>query len=246
MNMKTRLIAILLIIASGISFASENKIPNCFNSNLSKKDREALGGGQVIIKSVDSLDELSIKSNTPAIEKALKAAKSIKPAYIAEIIHIIPYEGNENLLQKIDSIVIDIPSYKGIPYFSERSQQWFELYSEAIITSEKGDINSRDISADLTMEPFGVINTVISTKTTDSSYYYESTNTNKLMYYDKFTCVKPYKMKSLITATKQGDYWVLYGIGAVNAPEIFFLQNRIETSFMNRIKTFCQFIFQKL
>ena len=53
-------------------------------------------------------------------------------------------------------------------------------------------------------------------------------------------------MKSIIAIVKEGNSWILYGIGAVNAPDLFFLRDRIETSFMNRIKTFCSYFFKKL
>ena len=52
-------------------------------------------------------------------------------------------------------------------------------------------------------------------------------------------------MKSIVVIVRQGDSWVLYGVGAVDAPSIFFLRDRVETSFMNRIKTFCTFFFNK-
>ena len=45
---------------------------------------------------------------------------------------------------------------------------------------------------------------------------------------------------------KDEDNWILYGIGGVNAPKIPFFSERIEVSFINRIKTFCNFIFTKL
>ena len=67
----------------------------------------------------------------------------------------------------------------------------------------------------------------------------------KLKYYDKYTCVKEKNMKSIVVITKQDGYWVLYGVGAVDAPSIFFLRERVETSFMNRIKTFCTYFFNK-
>ena len=60
------------------------------------------------------------------------------------------------------------------------------------------------------------------------------------------TVVRPEKMQSFVYAFVYNDFIVLYGIGGVNAPSVFFLRERIETSFINRIKTFCKFIFEKI
>ena len=69
---------------------------------------------------------------------------------------------------------------------------------------------------------------------------------DKLRYDDAIDCVWPQKMKISILLFQYEDNWVLYGIGGVNAPRIPFFTQRIQTSFINRIKTFCSFIFQKL
>jgi len=72
-----------------------------------------------------------------------------------------------------------------------------------------------------------------------------ATNTNKLRYLDKFDCIWPEKMKICILLFRDGDNWVLYGIGGVNAPRIPFFTERIQTSLINRINTFCSYIFKK-
>lgn len=218
----------------------------CFNSNLSASERNTLSHNKVVIRKLDSLKEVSINSKNEAITKVLAEAKKLGPVYIAEIIQVRPYAGNENLLQSFETLILDIPSYAGIPYYSERAEKWYDLYSSAAITSTTTKDNLKIINANLEMEPFGIINTQIDTMKTDSYFFYESTNLNKLRYYDKFNCVSPQKMKSLIAIYRDGDNWVLYGLGIVNAPNVFFLRDRIETSFMNRIKTFCAYFFEKL
>ena len=52
-------------------------------------------------------------------------------------------------------------------------------------------------------------------------------------------------MKICILLIRDGDNWILYGIGGVNAPRVPFFTERIQTSFINRINTFCSFIFKK-
>lgn len=217
-----------------------------FKDNLTDQEKQQLNSGKIVIRSISSLKKVCLFSQNQALQKLFKTAKDLDPSYIAEIIQVRPYKGNENLLDNLQSIILNIPSYAGIPYYSEHAEAWYELYSSAKITSQTVDGQENHILADLEMEPFGIINTKIDTLRTDDYFYYESTNLNKLRYYDKFTCVSDENMKSLIVVYRDGDNWILYGIGAVDAPSVFFLRDRIETSFMNRIKTFCSYIFSKL
>ena len=226
-----------------IPLAAEN---TSFNKNISSEERQVLDSNKVLIRNVDSLKDLCLESSNEGVQKMLKTAKDLRPAYIAEIIQIRPYKGNENIKDTLESSILDIPSYAGIPYYSERAEAWYDLYTSATIKSHTKDGTAQHVMADLEMEPFGIINTQIDTVKTTDYFYYESVNLNKLRYYDKFTCVTPQKMKSLIAVYRDGDRWILYGLGVVNAPSIFFLRERVETSFMNRIKTFCSYFFEKL
>ena len=123
-----------------------------------------------------------------------KFLKKLNPKYLAEIIQIKPYEGNEDLPQRLEQTLKAIPDYAGIPYYSERAEQWYDLYSSAVITSEESVDNVTDIKADFEMEPFGTVHEVIQIKKLDDSILYSAINTNKLRYHDQFDCVWPEKM----------------------------------------------------
>ena len=72
-------------------------------------------------------------------------------------------------------------------------------------------------------------------------------NDSKVTYKDKnITCIKPENMLSSIVLFEYKDYYVLYGIGAIEAPSIFFLKDRIETAFIGRIKDFCKYMFEQI
>ena len=60
--------------------------------------------------------------------------KKLNPKYLAEIIQIKPYEGNEDLPQRLEQTLKAIPDYAGIPYYSERAEQWYDLYSSIKVT----------------------------------------------------------------------------------------------------------------
>lgn len=217
-----------------------------FNKNLSEENRQKLVNGELVINKLSSTKEFCIETNEQTAVKALDTVKAINPVYLSEIIKIYPYEGNEKLIESFDTLITDIPSYAGIPYYSEHNDKWYDLYSSAKIISNKKTGNLQNSIAELEMDPFGIIKTQIDIEKTDNSYYYVSTNLNRLKYDDKIYCVNEKKMKSVITIFRDGDYWILYGIGAVNAPNIFFIKKRAEVSFINRIKTFCSYFFTKL
>lgn len=241
-NKKTLSLAAAALVAANAASA----LPSVFNSNLTAAQKQSLENGNTVIRNLNSTKQFSIESSNAGVQKALQTAKDLKPTYVAEVIQVYPYKGNENLINKFKSLVMDIPSYAGIPYYSERGKKWYDLYSSAKIVSFEESGNRQNVVADLEMEPFGVINTKITTETNADYFYYENMNLNDLRYDEKIKCVDKKHMKSLVTIFRDGDYWVLYGIGAVNAPNVFFLRDRVETSFMNRIKTFCTFFFKKL
>ena len=227
------------------SFGSAFALPSAFNTKLSASEKTSLENGQPVIRKLKPVKDFCITSTNSKIVEAQDTVKAIKPAYLAEIIQVMPYAGNENLPEKLSAMIMDVSSYAGIPYWSDQWKQYFDLYSSAQIKSSTVSGGVQTVKADLVMEPFGTINTTITSRKSSDSYYYVSTNDNKLKY-SGITCVNPGNMKSIIVIVRDGNSWILYGIGAVNAPDVFFLRDRIETSFMNRIKTFCSYFFKKL
>lgn len=217
-----------------------------FTKYMTNENKDALNRNETVIIKTDSYKKLSIETDNYAFQKLKNEIQELKPAYIAEVIRVYPIIEGENFIENFDSLIMDVKSYVGIPYFSERVQKYYDLYSSAEILSVNQNQNQTITNANLTMEPFGLIQTQILTEKTDDYYYYESTNLNKLRYYDKFDCVSPKNMKSSIVIFKNDNNWIVYSIGAVKAPSVFFLRDRIETSFMNRIKTFCSFFIGKI
>lgn len=217
-----------------------------FSKYMTDENKNSLNNNETVIIKTDSYKKLSLEADNYVFQKLKTKIEDLKPTYIAEVIRIYPISENENFIKDFDNLIMDVKSYVGIPYWSERNQQYFDLYSSAEITSVSQNQNQTITNADLVMEPFGLIKTQILTEKTTDYYYYESTNLNKLRYFDKFDCVSPQNMKSSIIIFKNDNNWIVYSIGAVKAPSIFFLRERVETSFMNRIKTFCSFFISKI
>lgn len=224
------------------------QIPIFNTQHYTEQEQQDLADGKVVIRNIDKAKNISLNPIHPIAERAIETMTKLKPAYLAEIIQIRPLEGNENLINTLSQMLIDIEGYIGIPYYSARVEKWYDLYEDASILSTVTNGNKTEMNVILVMEPFGNIDTDISMETGVNTLYYETVNKNKLRYYDKFTCVQPYNMKSIITVFPSSDNQslILYALGGVDAPSVFFLRNRIETSFMNRINTFCSYFFDKL
>lgn len=239
--MKKKIILSIMFLLFNLIFASP------FNEKLTPKEQEFLSTGEILIRNINYKKNICLKSELfPFADELLSIINNLNPKYLAEIIQYKPYKGNENLPQKLEQLLNNIPEYAGIPYYSERAQAWYNLYDSAEITETFEEDNIKTIKATLKMQPFDTVYETITLKTDKETVLYTAQNENKLRYLDKFDCIWPQKMKICILLFKDGDNWVLYGIGGVNAPRIPFFTERIQTSFINRINTFCTFIFGKI
>ena len=233
-----------LFLISTILIASIFADP--FNNKLTEDERATISTGEIIIKNINYEKNICLKKGVnPLGDKLLTEINNLNPKYLAEVIQYKPYKGNEDLPQRLEAILNNVPDYAGIPYYSVRHDAWWNLYDSAEIKEviENGD--TKTIRADLLMDPFDVVKEDIEITKSSDAILYSAVNTNKLRYLDKFDCVWPKKMKICILLFRDGDNWVLYGIGGVNAPRVPFFTERIQTSFINRINTFCSFIFKK-
>lgn len=235
----------ILILVFTLFFSSLFASP--FNEKLTEDELNTLSTGQVLIKNINNKKNICLKKNLfSSADELLAIMDDLNPKYLAEIIQIKPYEGNEDLPKKLETILNNIPEYAGIPYYSERAEHWYNLYDSAEITETFIENNVQTIKATLKMQPFDTVCETITLTSDENTVFYTAQNENKLRYLDKFDCIWPQKMKICILLFKDGDNWILYGIGGVNAPRIPFFTERIQTSFINRINTFCSFIFDKL
>lgn len=236
---------IIYVLSMMLIFIS-SLVASPFNDKLKANEKAALDNGQILIKNIKYDKNMCLKSGISNLgDKLISEIDSLNPKYLAEVIQYKPYKGNEDLPKRLETLLNNVSDYAGIPYYSERHKTYYPLYDSAVITNTKQFSDHKEIYADLDMSPFGLVKEQINIFKSNNSILYISKNLNKLRYHDQFDCVSPEKMKICIFLFKDGDKWVLYGIGGVNAPRIPFFTERIETSFINRIKTFCNFIFKK-
>lgn len=237
---KISLFSFLFIYILQWTFAKD-----AFNSKLQEADRARLNRGEVIMINTGNVSKICLDDSSFYAKKIISMIKNFRPNYLAEVIAIRPYKGNEDLPKKINQIICDVPSYKGIPYWSVRHERYYDLYSEAQILSQKTTGSVTSIKARLYMQPVGNIENSFTTQTETNFFYYESVNDNDL-FIQNIKCVKANCMKSAIVVFKNDDKWILYGAGGLNAMRLPLLTSRIEVSFLNRIKSFCNFVFEKM
>ena len=239
--MKKSLFTLVFLIFSVFTGIAEP-----FNSKLSADDRATLASGKILIKNINYEKNMCLKKGAvPLGDKLITEIRDLSPKYLAEVIQIKPYKGNEDLPQRLEALLNNVSDYAGIPYYSVRAEKWYNLYDSAEIVETIERADGKSLKAEFMMEPFDLVKEDIELTRGTDSILYTSVNTNKLRYLDKFDCIWPRKMKICILLLRDGDNWVLYGIGGVNAPRVPFFTERIQTSFINRINTFCTFIFQK-
>ncbi|MDR1786191.1 MAG: hypothetical protein LBR23_07010 [Spirochaetaceae bacterium] len=236
------LLAGLMILAAEGAFGLA---PGVFNANLTASERARLDSGEILIRNTGRAKSISIEPVNVNLKAAIGAIKDLNPSYLVEVIQIRPYRPEDDLTGRLRDILLDIPSYRGIPYWSVSGQTWYDLYSSAEVRSQKTQGDSVGINAALVMEPFTPIDASIVLRRDGEGLFYSMSNNNDLKARG-ITAVKKSCMNSTIVVFRAGDSLVLYGIGGVKAPVIFFLKDRIETSFMNRIKTFCMYVYEKL
>lgn len=243
--MKNRTLHLIFIQAVLILSTVKAQLPvpeSIFSETLTQQEKTELSQGKILIKNTKNTKRLSLLQ-IPQTEYVYTNILKLNPSYLAEIIQIIPFSEKPDLIEKIKEIFTDIEDYKGIPYYSEHNDIWVDLYSNAQIKS----INEEKtvINADFHMIPFGDFSSEIKIKYDENSLMYENINSTPIKYRN-INCIKINNMHSYIIILKRDGYWILYGIGAINAPVVPGLSSRIELSFMNRIKTFCSFVFSKL
>lgn len=234
---------ILIII---ISFITSLSFAQIFNEKLTNDEKELLNKGELLIKNINFKKNICLNENLNILSvELLNSIDELNPKYLAEVIQFKPIQGNEDLPERLEKVLNNVSDYAGIPYYSVKAEKWYNLYDSATIINKTEEGNKVIINADLKMEPFDIVKETIEISKADNQILYVATNDNLLRYLDKFDCIWPNKMKICIYLFKDGDNWILYGIGGVNAPRIPFFTERIQTSFINRINTFCSFIFKQ-
>ena len=121
----------LLIFISLTTFLSADP----FNNKLTAEERKTIESGEILIKNINYEKFMCFKKGESELGDILQAEiHELNPKYLAEVIQIKPYKGNEDLPQRLEALLNNVPEYAGIPYYSERNDEWYNLYDSATIT----------------------------------------------------------------------------------------------------------------
>lgn len=218
-----------------------------FNENLSETDLQKLNAGECVIRSIDYAKNMSLKKGiNDTADELIESIDDLNPKYLGEVILVKPYKGNEDLPEKIEALLKNIDSYTDIPYWSEHAQKWFMMYDEAETVSYSKVGNKTVLMTNFIQEPLGFVEEQIEIVNNGNSFFYNAVNKNRLGFKEIKNLLGSEKMQISITVFFDGSNWIIYGAGGLNAPHIPFLTDRIRVSLINRICTFCDYIFKKL
>lgn len=220
-----------------------------FNNRLSDKELNDLENGKAVIRNFDSIKDTCLDSSISKDSAVLfEHVKKINPKYIAEVIKIIPYQGNENYAETLCELLSAPGQFTNIPYVTDSGGKYF-LYDKADVAEEHTENGITYQKLEMYMEPFGNLNEDIELHKTEDTIIYLSNNTNKLRYRDQIDCLKPEQFMIDLylfrNSDENGDNWILYTIGGVHAPHVPVVSGKIRNSFMKRIRTFCEFVMGK-
>lgn len=233
--------AILLLVALNSASAA-----SFFNKYLSTSDRQKIENGEVVILNTGNTKKICLDTDNKAAAKLIQTMQALKPAYFAEVIQVKPYKGNENLVELIKNELLNVEGYAGIPYWSVRHERYYDLYDWAKVISRQDKGQNIDMKIKAYMSPFGEVGMDVTVEQIGTSLFYMFSNNTKMYYEDKFKVTDPQGMKSGIVVFRDGENWILYGAGGVDALSLFFLRDRVETSFINRIKSFTAYFINKV
>ena len=137
--MKKMTSTLLLLLACTIGLNAQ-----VFNDKLTADEQQKLANGELIIRNIGKTKNISVNKINPVLSTTVEAIEDLNPSYLAEVIRMVPYSGNENLLETLRPIILDLEDYVGIPYYSERHETYYDLYSSVDIKSFADDGSTAD------------------------------------------------------------------------------------------------------
>ncbi len=241
---RAALAAIILILSSFTGAYAQAEFVG-----LSTAERAALTKGEAVFRSLSSYKKLALPSGVPNAAELLEAMKKLGPNYLGETIMVIPKaKGGPDLLARLAALLEDTAGYKGIPYWSEANERFYDLFAKSSQLSKAVLGDTTTIEALHYMEPFDEYRARYTLRRGSGVIYYAGENLTSLIYeYRDVKVLDPGKMRWVLSAYDAGDRYVLYGVGAAKAFDMLGLfRGKIETSLVGRIKAFFGFVFGKL
>lgn len=200
----------------------------------------------VEINYINDCKKINIEKNKNVeLDSVINLMEELEPNYLTEVLYRLPVEGNEDLLELVESFFFDLELFKQIPYYSRWKRQSTFLFSKAeLLSSNKiGDATLNKVV--FCMTPFSDYQAEIKMVKKEESFVFQHVSLEK-MDYKGLVSIKKGAMRAGIAVYKDGDFWQIYGLGGVKAPKPFFLKRLLEDAFNERIQNFCIFYIEKI
>ena len=240
------LIALFCLLPHGFSTVSisDDAFAALFNERLSDSEKTALQNGEFVFNSIGSIKKVRV-NHVKETAQDIETVKKVNPNHLIEVIKIIPYQGNENLIETIARIMQDINAYTEIPFYSERHNRYYKLFKEAEILSVREKNAVLTIDERLLMNPFKSYTARVEAENRGDYYFYTMKNTERVKY--KFlNAIKKEKMIAGVSVFKYGENWVIYALGGAYIFHGPFFNDFVESEFCGRIKAFVIYVFNRL
>ncbi|HSV55684.1 MAG TPA: DUF6675 family protein, partial [Magnetospirillaceae bacterium] len=213
--------------------------------NLTAKESAALAEGKSVFRQPLGWRDLSAPAGAPFSRDVEDMVRRLGANYLGEVILVLPRADNPDLLANLARALADVESHVGIPYWSRRHRKHFDLFDRVAVVERSGNETEGGLTADQLMEPFDLYRARHSWSLRDGRLSFRSENLTHIAY-DGRNAVFPGQMVWRLEAYAEGGYWVLYGIGAVRAFDMFgLLRDRLSASFLGRIEAFFGHIYRK-
>jgi len=214
--------------------------------NLTETETAALILGKSVFRQPAGWKTLSVPPSAPFAKDIEEAVHKLGANYIGEVIMTIPKSANPDLLASLVRDLQDVESHLKIPYWSSRYKKYFDLFDRVEILEKSGTETDGALKAEQHMKPFDDYTEQYRWSLRGDRLSFFSTNLTHLSY-DGRKAVSPGEMIWRLEAYADGDRWVLYGIGAVKAFDMFgLLRDRLSASFLGRIEAFFGFMYGKI
>jgi hypothetical protein len=213
--------------------------------NLTEAEKATLLRGESVFRQPNVWKELSVPPSAPFAKDVEDTVRKLGANYIGEVIMVVPKASHPEFLLKLVRDLQAVEHHVGIPYWSKRNKRYYDLYSRVTVKDRTGTELKGSLTADENMEPFDDFSARYTWSLTGDRLSFLSTNLTHLAY-DGKKAVSPGDMVWRMETYSDGDAWVLYGIGAVKAFDMFgLLRDRLSASFMGRIEAFFSYMYGK-
>jgi hypothetical protein len=218
--------------------------------NLGSEDSARLDRGEAVIHEVKDPSALSLSAAGSFADELRARVSSLRPNYLSEVIFSAPRR--KGAMEALTAALADVKGYVGIKYWSLRNHVYFILFDKMEIKARSQIDGGERIETWQHMEPFSDYGCIYTYRMAPASsgdgaeLFFMCENSSSLSF-DGVNAVSPGRMLWILYAFPEGDRILFYGVGAVQAFDMFgMMRSRLETSFIGRVESFFNYMSGKL